>query len=121
MKKITVPEGMKGPRENGQALAVGPFVMIHNGLKSLGFFLEDQEYVWVVSDGARDYELDNSYTVKSGPSAIVFHSDVYDSSFLLRPLTQADLSWLVPDESGTDIDDLKELYLDAATSQYSAD
>ena len=121
MKKITVPEGMKGPRENGQALAVGPFAMIHNGLRSLGFFLEDQGDVWVVSDGARDYVLDSSYTVKSNPSAIIFHSDIYGSGFLLRPLTQNDVSWLAPDESGIDVNDLKELYLDGATNQYSGD
>jgi len=119
MELIDVPVGLKGPRENGSALAVGPFAMNHNGEQSLGFFLEDQEDVWVVSDGGRDYALDSTYTVHTSGNSITFYSKRYDSKFVLRPLTQNDVAWITPDEPELEIEELKELLLDGATNQYT--
>jgi hypothetical protein len=119
MEKLNVPDGLKGPRENGSALAVGPFCLVHNGEKSAGFFLEDHGDVWVLSDGSRDFALNDSYKIQSNASHILFKSAQFDSTFLLRPLTQNDVAWITPDEPENDINDLKELLLDGVTNQYS--
>jgi hypothetical protein len=107
MELITVPSGLRGPREDGYSLAVGPFAMTHNGQLGLGTHLIWNGEEYVVSDSARTYVLDDAYTVRVSGDLVTFYSEEYASKFVLRPLTQEDVEWIYPGEGDAPLEDVK--------------
>ena len=120
MAKISFPEELKGPREVSDETVVGPFAVIHNGEPGVGFFLESTNDGYIFEEGGRPWVIDSTYKSTVHGSTIMFYSKQWASKFVVRPLTQNDVKWILPTDPDMDIDDLKELLVDGATD-YIAD
>lgn len=112
MDLIEVPQQLRDP-ESSFYLIQGPFALTHNGIKSIGLWLEYRQDSYMVFDGARGWLLDESYDVRASGDRITFYSKQWESKFVLSPLTQNDVEWLAPDEPDVLIEDLKEVILNA--------
>ena len=119
MDVITIPRGLRDGADGLSAgegtLVNGPFALIHNGIRGVGYWLEYNGLEHVVYDGANPWVIDDSYTVHTSDDTITLYSDRFKSKFVIRPLTQSDVSWLTDGED-LPIDELKDMMYRAAST-----
>jgi hypothetical protein len=86
--------------------------LTHNGIEGFTLPPSLQEDVIMVTDGTRDFGIDDTYTVTvgGGGNAISFHSKEYESTFTLREARLEDAMVIFPNTPRTflTIEDLED-------------